>query len=116
MLAVCLLASSTALAADGECKVGDLCTLRGVLQIFRSPPATTAVLTNGDVCTPVALSTEVLANYKRWDRKTVTIVGVAYSHSAAEEMISYELKGRTVIASICRSSPIVLFVTDIRAK
>jgi len=90
--------------------------VRGVLRIFRTPPAPTAVLEDGATCIPLALPADIFADYKRWNGKSVTVVGLVYSHGVTEGVISYELEGRTVIGSMCQSSFIVLFVTGVQAR
>jgi len=115
-LALFLLLPPIVLAQGGGCKIGELCTVRGVLKIFQTPPAATAVLQGEGTCIPLALSEDVLADYKRWTNKSVTVVGRAHAHGVADNVISYQLEGRPVTGSVCRASPIALFVTELKPE
>ena len=111
-----LLLPVIALADGNECKVGEQCVVRGVLRIYVTPPESTAVLEGEGKCIPLALSPTVLTAHEQWTGKAVTVVGLVYAHSVADGVLSYQLQGRAVTGSICRSSPIALFVSEIRAE
>ena len=112
---VVLLLPHSALADASACEIGAACTVQGVLRIFVTPPAPTAILETEGTCVPLALPPEVLADPKRWTDRLVTIVGLAHAHGAADGVISYQLEGRNVTGSVCRASPIVLFVSELNA-
>ena len=115
--ALVLLLLPTIVLADGsECKIGEACTVHGVLRIFVTPPAPTGVLEGRGTCIPLALPADVLADYKRWMDRSVTVVGLVHSHSVADNVISYRLEGRNVTGSLCRFSPIALFVTELKEE
>jgi hypothetical protein len=103
-------------AQAAECNVGEQCSVHGVLRIWITPPTPTAILEIERGCIPLALPASVFADHEQWRGKSVTVVGLAYAHHVAENLLSYELKGRWVIGSLCDSSPIALFVDDIRAE
>ena len=63
---------------------------------------------------PLALPEHVYENYERWDGAEVSIVGTAFAHQLAEEVIFYDLKGRNVTGSICTGSPLVVFVESLK--
>ena len=111
-----LLLPDTALADSSGCEVGASCTVHGVLRIFVTPPAPTSILEAEGLCIPLALPPDVFADSKRWVGKSVTIVGVAHPHAVAGDVISYQLGGRNVTGSLCRSSAIALFVTELKSK
>jgi hypothetical protein len=106
-----------AVADANECKVGEPCTVEGVLRIFRTPPAPMGILEVESTCIPLALPDDVLADPKWWRNTPVTIVGFTHSHhggDVADGVLSYLLEGRNVIGSLCNASPVVLFVTEIK--
>ena len=108
-----------ALADANECKVGEPCTVEGVLRIFRTPPAPMGILELEGNCIPLALPDDVLADPKWLRNSSVTIVGITHSHrgvDVTDGVLSYELEGRNVIGSLCSASAIVLFVTEITAR
>jgi len=107
------------LAGANECKIGEPCTVEGVLRIFRTPPAPMGILEVEGTCIPLALPDDVLADPKWLKNSPVTIVGFTHSHRGVDVtagVLSYELEGRNVIGSLCNASPIVLFVTEIKAR
>ena len=108
-----------AVADANGCKVGEPCTVEGVLRIFRTPPAPMGILEVEGTCIPLALPDDVLADPKWWRDSSVTVIGFTHSHRVADVtdgVLSYELEGRNVIGSLCNASPIVLFVTEIKGK
>jgi hypothetical protein len=111
-----LLLPAIAFAQGSECKIGGPCTVRGVLRIYMTPPAPTGLLETEGMCIPLALSADVFADYKRWKDRPVTVVGLVYAHGVADGVLTYRLEGRDVIGSLCRSSPIALFVTELKAE
>jgi hypothetical protein len=115
-LLLLLLLPTFAFAQGSECKIGEPCTVRGVLRIYMTPPAPTGLLDAEGTCIPLALSADVFADYKRWTNKLVTVVGVAHAHGVGDDVLTYRLEGRDVIGSLCRSSPIALFVTELKAE
>jgi hypothetical protein len=110
-----LLLPDIAPADSSECEVGATCTIHGVLRIFVTPPAPTSILEADGMCIPLALPADVFADSKRWMGKSVTIVGVAHAHAVAPDVTSYQLGERSVTGSLCRSSPIAIFVTKLKA-
>jgi hypothetical protein len=111
-----LLLPHIALCQPVACEAGAPCTVQGVLRIFETPPVPTAILELEGTCVPLALPSEVFADAKRWAGKFVTIVGSAHSHGVADGVVSYQLEGRNVTGSVCRGSPIALFVNEIQVQ
>jgi hypothetical protein len=115
-LSALALVPGIALAASSDCEVAAPCTIQGLLRISITPPVPTAVLNIDGTCIPLALPAFVFAEFERSKDRFVIIDAVAHSHAVADDVIWYQLQGRAVTGSICRSSPIALFVTEIKAQ
>ena len=90
-----------------DCRVGQSCVLTGELSIKRTASASVGILEIGDSCISIALPSYMLDDRKRWEHKKVSVKGVAYNHTAAPGVISYQLIDREVLVGACQSDKVI---------
>ena len=103
-------------ASSGEnvCEVDHECSIDGVITIYRTPPAFTAVLERESTCIPLALPDSIYTDADRWNGKQVSIRGDALANYRSDDAVfTYSVRGRDVTAAICGASPLVIFVNEI---
>jgi hypothetical protein len=94
------------------CEVGSECELVGQLTVYVGASASVGVLQMGNDCMPMALSDEVYAVWRQWDKQRVRVRGAAYSHDGADGVLSYELLSRWIATGVCGRGK-VLYVTAV---
>ena len=106
--------SVVAVSADSSCDIGEDCRVSGIISIYRTPPAFTAILEIDQSCIPLALPDAVYSDADSWNGKRVVLRGEALpNYSSGGGVLTYETRGRDVIASLCGDSPYALFVNEI---
>ena len=101
-------------AGEDTCKTGEECSIAGVITIYRTPPAFTAVLQREPTCVPLALPDSIYAAYESWNGKKVLIRGEALPNSNSDdEVVTFKRRGRNVTAAICGASTFIVFVNEI---
>jgi len=103
-----------AISGENVCNIGDECSIAGVITIYRTPPAFTAVLEKEPTCIPLALPDSIYSDFESWNGKQVTILGEALPNYGSDDGVgAYEVNGRNVTAAICNISPYIIFVSEI---
>lgn len=95
-----------------SCDVGELCTVKGKLEIYRGVPASVGVLTQGGQCLTLALPKRIIEDYLTWNEKNVVVKGRSYAQKISGWIVSYSLFDRVVAVGMC-DSPTVLYVDEI---
>ena len=108
-----LIVCSPLLYSSEDCSIGKHCELEGVLNLRFTPPELTASLSiRNDDCMPLAFEPSFYEKHKESNGERVEVRGIAYSALSAENLVTYEVKGRHV-DTLCNSE-LVLFVSDIK--
>lgn len=111
---VLLVASSVAIADDSACALGENCTISGEIVLFLTPPKFTSVLDTEAYCVPLALPKSVYAEHETWNKKRVVLRGRAFpNYKSDDAILTWDVLGRDVTASICDESPYIIYVEEI---
>ncbi len=114
LLLVFLLAFSVSSGGEETCQIDEKFSLDGVLTIYLTPPAFTAVLERNSTCIPLALPASIYSDAGLWNGKQVTIRGETLPNYRSDDaVVTYAVRGRDVTAAICGSSSFVIFVNEI---
>jgi hypothetical protein len=109
-------ASMDAPAPDDECSIGQVCKLRGELTILRGVPASVGILETTGGCVPLALSQDVYRSYQHWNHERVLVTGRSSAQGDVQGLTWYAVEDRQVSAGACKSSALVIYVTDLRKE
>lgn len=106
--------SPVAIADDSACALGENCTISGEIVLFLTPPKFTSVLEIEAYCVPLALPKSVYAEHETWNKKRVVLRGKAFpNYKSDDAILTWDVLGRDVTASICDESPYIIYVEEI---
>src|SRR5665213_1752603 len=93
---------------DGPCSIGKICSLVGKARIYPAADGEQAWLELDKNCVALALPDDVYANVERWNRRYVSVVGIAYLQPKGTSLLYYEIKGRRISAGVCEGGPLII--------
>jgi hypothetical protein len=107
--------TNEALKSESLCVVGKRCAVIGNLRIYRGAPASVAEIKTELGCIAAALDDSAYRAYRRWNGRKVRAFGMIYDQPSSGDVISYEIRGRSVAAGICFSGPL-MYVESLKLK
>jgi len=116
---VACVAKTQGMVPFNTCVAGEVCTLKGKLELHAGQPAWAALLVSGKECAKLALPDDFYSDARLWDQSEVSVTGRAFKQPADNEKsgiatLWYTEKERKLAMGMCDGG-IGLYVDTVRS-